>query len=742
MSRLTAMVLCIPAVLVCSSSAAAAPTIPNPGFEMVDASTGFAAGWIRGLGPGTEGSAEIVETVARSGKRSLHIADRTPHQAYRYVLVNTDWIAAKPETTYILRFHVRGRTVGRCFVGVACEGAGEHRQQLPVGDYEWGEVAFRFTTPAGSGRIRVQLAADDIADLWFDDLSIETSPIQLAGIAEARAGKRKSWYPRTEGKLPRRLAVLDVSSESADVRALMVALQGIVNRKAPRLYLMNPTNPRGYDEMWLRYMQEKGYTGPEERLATAEEALKRFRANVRGAIVWDDALPGSRHAAWMLSGIRNALPASAETAARFGLPIVEDLRGRWKRNVEAYRYVWEKHRSDLAVDILAWDYPLNDALTSRDVMVQKRVFMFWVSAPLDNEPGADPIAEMELLEEVLSQTPGNIPVMGWPMHGIKGVEEYTGVRLLSEYAKWVPGTAFNSNGTVHSAIRPERRVFSAAFWKGQDDNAGETPALREGDPARDKVYISVNILDSGDAQWYWQFHQRRIWDDPVRGTVPIGYGMNMTLSDALPVVAQWYHENRTPNDSFFGLMYMNAPVYASRFRKEDRERIWSEYVRLTGDYLKRMGMEGLELYTGGTGGARASEELLRRFTKGIPGLRYVLAGLGRHSDVKPDAAAETLDDTAVFHTLTNFRVWSLTENLMEKNMADENAWLLGEIAANTPTSRPGFMSAMAISWIYFPSWLADLKAKLPERYVMVSPGDLARLWSEAAKLPTKPGDRR
>ncbi|MBM3496493.1 MAG: hypothetical protein FJX72_19570, partial [Armatimonadetes bacterium] len=66
--------------------------MPNPGFETVGAD-GFAEGWIRGLGPGTEGSAEIVENVAHAGRRSLYIADRTPHQAYRYVLVNTNWIA-------------------------------------------------------------------------------------------------------------------------------------------------------------------------------------------------------------------------------------------------------------------------------------------------------------------------------------------------------------------------------------------------------------------------------------------------------------------------------------------------------------------------------------------------------------------------------------------------------------------------------------------------------------------------
>lgn len=702
------------------------PSIPNPGFELINAQTGFAEGWIRGLGPGTEGAATVDETVFRSGRRSLHITSRTPHQAYRYVLVNTDWLQARPETTYVLRFFVRGRAVGRCYVGVDFEGAGEHRQHLPTGDYEWREVSFRFTTPPGSGRVSIRFAADDIADLWFDDLSLTLSPLQLANITEhRRPWPWKSWYPRTLGRLPGTLLALDLTGESPDVCGLMTALQGLVNRHTPRLYLFTPSNPPRYDEVWLRYLQEKGYTGPEERLASPEDALRRFRSVYTGAVVWDDSLPGSRHAAWMIGAIENALPCSVETARRFGLPIVRDLRGLWKRNVDAYRYVWEHYRDKLCLHLLAWEYPLATSFSSRDVMVQQKAFLFWVSAPLDNEVGADPAAEMEFLEELLSQTPGNVPVMGWPMHVTKGIEEYTAVRLLSEYGKWVPGTSFTSNGTVLSAVRPNPRVFRHA-----SDPAPRYSTRLE----QDKVYLSINILDSGDAHWYWQFYQRRIWADPERGSVPTGYGMNMTLLDALPLVAQWYYEHRAPGDSFFGFLYMNAPVYASRFRKEDRERIWSDFVRRTGTYLKRLGMDGLELYTGGTASPSAPKDLLRRFTRGIPGLRYILAGLGRHADVRPEASVEIMDGVVVFHTLTNFRVWSLTDDLSRRTMEDENTWLAAEILSHTPTVRPAFMTAMAVSWTYYPSWLKDLKSRLPSEYVLVSPGELARLYREHRRV--------
>lgn len=708
------------------------PPVPNPGFEEVDAATGFARGWIRGMGEGTQGSAEVDLSVARSGSHSLRITNATPHQAYRYVLVNTLWLRLQPETTYLLRFHARGEGVGRCFAGVAIEGAGESRLALPAGDYPWRELAFRFTTPPGSGRVNVQFLADGLTrGLWIDDVSIERSPVQLANIRERRAPPGwTDWYPRTPGPMPRRLAVLDVSREGPDVAGLMTALQGIVNRQAPRLYLINPTNPARYDEMWLAYLRERGYTGPEERLASPEEALERFRGSVRGAVVWDPELPGSRHAAWMLAGLENLLPASPETAARFRLPVVEDLRGRWTRNVDAYRWVFGRHWPRMSHTLLAWDHPENPALSSRDVMVQQRVFLFWISSPLDGERGADPVAEHEFVEELLAATPGNVPVMGWPMHGTRGVDEFAGVRLLSEYGKWVPGTAFNSNGTVHSAVRPEPGVFRQRDAPG----AARTPALE-----RDRVYLAVSILDSGDAHWYWQFFQRGIWADPARGRTPTGFAMNMTLVDALPAVAEWYYRNRKPRDTFFGFLYMNAPVFAARFRRQDRERIWAEFVRRTAAYLQRLDMEGLELYTGGTADPPASRTLLRRFTRGIPGLRYLLVGLGRHAGLQPDAAAEIVDGVAVFHTLTDFRVWTTGADLAARTMDGENTWLAAEIVANTPTRRPGFMSAMAVSWSYFPAWLVDLRARLPAHYVAVNPAELARLYRQSLARAAPPG---
>lgn len=697
--------------------------VPNGGFEVVNSANKLPDGWRTSFGKGVKATIDVDATVAHSGQRSLRITDQSPTAAYIYAQIASPKIAVKPSTTYLLKLFAKGKNAGKAYVDAAFDGAGKAREALPVGNYDWTEVTIRVTTPADCKSVAIDFSADGVTEtLWIDDVTLSVSPLQLGNITERRYPKGfPGMFPRTPGQVPEHLHLVDASGSEAD-SMLLVALQGIVNRKGPRLYLINRTNPAHYDEVWLKYMQEKGYTGTEERIPDSRAAIRRFRNEITGLIVYDPNLPASRNAAWMLAGLKNALPASPQTAAKLDLPVVEDLRGKWKRNVDAYRYIYDHYWDKMCHHLLAWEYPSRwQEYSSRDYEVQWNVFCFWLSSYGDHEKGADPPAEKQFIEELLAATPGNVPVMGWmSSNGGVGIQEYSGARLLSEYGKWIPGTGFNSNVSVHSAIHPPDSVFKQKYRRQPPQTT-----LR-----KDKIYISVNVIDSGDAQWYWQFYQRKIWADPVRGSVPIGFTMNFTIRDMLPLVAQWYYENATPNDTLFGYLYMNAPVYATRFREEDRERIWKEYVAYHDDYCRKMDIDGIELYNGG-GGPTAKDDLLRRFTGGMKNLNYILSDFGRHSNINPGNANYLLDDTVVFHTLTQFKVWGPSANVERRDMTQENAWLLDEIRKHSPTGRPGFMAVQAASWYYYPAWFKDLQEKLPRDYVLVSPHEMARLYRES-----------
>lgn len=728
-------VLLVTFFLTFGAAQAAPATVPNGGFETVAPGANAPTHWHTVAMGGAKASFAIDRQVRRSGAHAMHLTNASPFQASVFAEIYSDDLPIKPDTTYVLSFWARGRAVRNCYLGLTFVGDGEQRMPVMGGDFEWREFRCTFTTPENTKALRVRFASDDVtAGLWIDDVALAIAPVQLANVAEKRYPKPFAGaFPRTPGPLPKSLLVYDLTGQGGDRELLMMlsALQGLVNRQAPRLYMINPTNPPRNDEFWLTYMKEKGYTGPEERIASAEALVERFRPELKGAIVYDEALPGSIHAACMLGGLKNALPASPALAARFKLPVLMDLRGKWKRNVEAYRYVYDNHWKQMSHHLLAWHHPKAEQQWFREYTTQWNVFTFWMSKFSDNEPGADPPAEEEFINELLANTPANIPMLGWASYGDdKGTSEYTAIRWCSKYGKYMAGTEFSSNLSVHTAIRPDDKLF-------RQKSHADAKALKL-DPS--KLYITINIYDSGDNLWYWQQYQPKLWADPTRGQVPIGWCLNVTLYDATPLVLQWYYEKATPNDTFFcgvsGMGYMNTGAWATAFRKADRERIWKEYCAQTAQYCKRLDIDGLELYNGGNGDPTPpAPTTFRRYVQAWPELNYILADMGRHENISAKNAQYTIGQTAVFHNLTRFRVWASSEEWRVRGMEESNRWLLDEIAANAPRERPGFMTAMAVSWYYAPSWLKDLHARLPKDCVVVKPAQLAELYRQAVAQP-------
>lgn len=698
--------------------------VPNPGFERVPAGGSLPDGWQAGIGGGAQGGAAADRAVAHCGGGSLRIWNRSSRAPFVYVVASSRAVSCRPSTTYMARFYVRGIRAKGCYFAVSFQRDGLRRQELPAGTFGWQPVRCRFTTPPGCSSVTLIFGCDDITEgIWVDDVSVERSSTQLGQLVERRYPKSFAGvWPRSKGPLPRHLLVYDCTHGSEEAEFCAAALQGLVNRTKPRLYLIHRTNPPRQDWLWLRALQQMGYTGSPVETGDLPDVVARFRKEVRGAVIYDPHLLGSINAACMIGAVRNALPCSPALAARLGLPVVADLRGRWRRSVDAYRYVFARYWPRMCHHVLAWVHPLSGNGCFRDYVMQHRIFCFWISSPGDGDAGADPEAEREFVEEVLAATPANIPVMGWPSwRDAQGVSEYEGVRLLSEYGKFVPGTEFCTNLSIHTAVSPPASLLRQRQTLAHATSVGSN-----------KVYLSVNVLDSGDALWYWQLHQREIWADPERGKVPIGWSINPTIYDMLPAVLQWYIQHATARDRFFGavsgLGYMNTQVYANRFCPKDRSRIWAEYVRLTGRYCRLLGLDGIALYNGSWSEPTPPHGVLERFVRGMPWLRYILADLGRHENVRPADADGLLGATAVFHTITRFRPWAAASDVSSETMEKANAWLVGEIEAHTPPSRPAFVSAMAISWYYTPRWFADLRRRLPAEYVLVGPEELARLY--------------
>jgi len=692
------------------------------GFEN-EVSGNIPAGWQFHASDGAKGSAVIVKDKARSGSQSLLLSCNLTGKPTCWAGVSTSKpIPVNGTTSLKWSLAVAGKNMGHCFFDIIAQPSKtEFRTYMPAGTYDWQTVSDQVALPVGTQSIKIMLAMDtDSEAIWVDDLLLTPFTDPYANLdANWEASPFPTVYPKPEKPPAQELAVFMSYNKSWEERLTAVTLQGIINRKEPRIYLLNTQQK---DPMWLDWLIERGYTGQPRTIATLGELVARFKDEISGAILYDPALPGSINAATMLAGLKGAVVCTPAFAAQNNLPVIEDFRGRWSRNIEAYRYAWENYYPKMNHHILALHYPKMEFLAPLDYMIQNNVFTFWVSGRKDETPGKDAEAEREFMREVLAKTPPNIPILGWMGHGAsEGLDEYDGVQLASSFAKLYSCTNFSSNLSVHSAVRVAPETFRQSWLKKRPPVAVEP----------DKLYIALDIVDSGDAIWYWQDHQHKVWSDPKRGTTPVGWCLTPCLLDISPAILEWYYRHATVNDSFFaamsGIGYMQPEHWGSRYKEADRAKAKQDYVAKTRDYCRSLDID-IVIYNAGGWSAKSPRVLqeYRDFFQGFPEMRCMLSDFGRHDNISAKNAIDVVDGKPVFHTLMRWRTMRTNENIDdEKGNIDFG---VQEAVAQAPKERPAVMAGMMLSWSMLPTQIEAVAKALPKDYVPVLPQELPGIW--------------
>ena len=137
----------------------------------------------------------------------------------------------------------------------------------------------------------------------------------------------------------------------------------------------------------------------------------------------------------------------------------------------------------------------------------------------------------------MSQLPLGAIVRGFWWNGDGGgMDEEAGVALGSRFGKPTLVSDLITNLSVHSGV-PMPRL---------------TQRPRPPAPPLDKskVYLCFTMSD-GDNLCTWRGYFRRYFEDPARGTVPVGWGMGPGIIDLAPLWAKWYYDAATPNDRIF-----------------------------------------------------------------------------------------------------------------------------------------------------------------------------------------------
>ncbi|MGQ9727380.1 MAG: GxGYxYP domain-containing protein, partial [Candidatus Fervidibacter sp.] len=524
-------------------------------------------------------------------------------------------------------------------------------------------------------------------------------PKNLPYISEPRPSPEI--FPRSS-QPESKLIVVDLRSLPSDWQFLLFTLQGLVNRTKPQLYfLFNPT-----DELWLDWMLKKGWVKATEKADDPKELIRRFRSFVKGMVIYDPLLPATKNVATMLCGVEDAVAVSPRLARELNLPVVADLRGKWRSNHEAYEWAFKNLWTKLNHHVIACSYP--DHIGLRDYLVQHRVFIFWISGPIDGaRRGGDPNTEVSLMERLLAQMPVNIPVMSYPWAGQDvGIGEGAGVTLFSEFGKFLVGSINCTNLSVHSGI---------TVPKFHQKPAPPPPNLQ-----LDKVYYSIIISDGDNLPVLTNFNFPQLWQSPVRGKLPLGWTISPSAIMLIPAIVDYYYETATPNDYFLGAVsgigYCYPDHYGKRFREPDKARIFDEFLERTATYMDRMDLR--ELWIMGV----TRSELIRRYAEKIHNLKALFIDYGRRLSEPTMLTYPTVRQVGVFHAATGWRE--------EDDRQERINHMVNEIRMMTPHTRPAFLHVFVWNWGFDLEMLQEVAKRLGGDYIPVRPDHLAQLYRQ------------
>jgi hypothetical protein len=518
-----------------------------------------------------------------------------------------------------------------------------------------------------------------------------------------------------------KITVLDVCGMPADQQMLALSLQGLVNRRQPRVWVLSQFQ----DEKWLGLMLGNGGPDPASRDAappkgagpdmrplpkarrrvdcpSLEALVKEFGGEAEGAILYDPKELHSVNVATTLAGVRDAVMATPELATKLGLRTVEDVRGKCGDPVAAYERVLEELWGELNHRAAACMLP--EVTAPRDYLVQHRIFTFWLDAEHEFQV---PPEQMLFFERLLARLPAHAAIHGWWQVGDEGgIGEWRGVNVASQYAKITVCTSGAYNLSAQCGEPMPERLTNKRIEFGSLDK---------------KVYISFIVSDGDNFGMNLYGVIGGLWEQSLRGKIPVGWALCPTQVELSPDAVRHWYETATPNDLLFamdGLGYVYPDVYGTALRQGVRsqesgdrstapsvEPLYGEFLRLTKPYMERLDQRYL-WFLGGTSRAKEMAETLK------------LDGVFGEYGVSPEQRQELIGDSAA--------IW-VDLNPWEKPWDDVDV-LIDRIRKRTPEGQPAFMLCGTNGFSVGPNQIARIIEALGPEYLPVRPDELCHLF--------------
>jgi len=557
--------------------------------------------------------------------------------------------------------------------------------------------------------------------------ALAETPTDIVARRRAMAAEKPypSVVPRSNEPMGE-LTVLRIVPDDANLRFALAALQGIVNRDQPRLYL-------GIDKIlgWTEYHSGKITV----KIAWDADAIfEKYKDRVKGMVIYDHDLDAECNIAITYAGVEDLLPVTQELAdsfaAKYGWQVVHDLRGRWTNRLDAYKWSYENlfprctkyalmHYNFAHGEVIEnfhLEGPGHLIAASVDYAVANKMFIWHIG----NRPVP---GEMELANTIMESVPLYTPVVGASSGDM--YDEPALVSYIASYANLhIP--LYSYNLSVLSGVRIP------------DEQLRQQPHSPTRDRGPNKIYIAFtnsehdnmgHVIGGGPPWDLLGFETddpyRTWWSDPKRGDVPVGWPIGPLLSELAPSILARLVATATDNDYFMaalsGICLTDISNFGAVYPRQQDELL-AGYARLSGEYMKRLGWTMVNPW-GPPGN-------LRPFVKNIPELQGAFEGYTGRIAGNYERANYLLEGVPVFHALNYGIAGEARQEPISVSYERRARMLLDEITAIKTTERPAFMHIWTIGWDYCPTILKMTADQLPDEYVVVRPDELAQLYKK------------
>jgi len=302
--------------------------------------------------------------------------------------------------------------------------------------------------------------------------------------------------------------------------------------------------------------------------------------------------------------------------------------------------------------------------------------------------------ESDLLNSFLSSMPAGSVFTGW------WPEEGSGITRASSYGIATVASDYCSNLTLHSGMPRTINIKPMP----------PKPAFQN------KIYVAF-ILSDGDNLQYVEHLMRKLWNNPDRGSVPMGWTVSPAMVDAMPGALNFYHQSSTTNDNLISGPSGYGYAYPNNFPNQN---VLNQFVAKTEEYNKKAGFRVTTIWNTITGGI--NQNVGESFATNAPSL----LGL---------TAQNTGGPLTIYKQSLPGMPLSCNYCTGEQAMKDA----IASASAGWNGASPRFIIIQAQPWTDVkPTNFKNVMNSLDSNHIVIRPDHLFQLMREANGLPPDP----